>query len=571
MNSNFPFRLTVVAICFVILGFFIIAKLFLVQIVHHKDYASAALGEYTSEVNGLYDRGTIYFTQANGTLVPAATLNSRYKLVISPIDIGPEKREETYTALNTIMPIDRKAWDVSFTKPGDQYEVLADRVSIENKNAVMALKIRGVRFEDGKERFYPGAHMASQTLGFVGFKGDDLVGRYGLERRYNDVLSRTKGDLYVNFFAELFTNLHKTLFRDPHSEGDIVATIEPETQHALEMALGEVMIKWKTDQAGGIIVDPRTGDILAMAGIPDFDPSSYGSVKDIGVFQNPNIEDVYELGSIIKALTMAAGLDAGVITETTTYNDTGCMTLNTKKICNYDKVARHITPMQTVFDKSLNIGATFVMQQLGKDKFRDYFTKFGLTEKSGVDMPGEVNNIMSNLKSTREVEYATASFGQGIALTPVSAVRAFSPLANDGLLVSPRVVKSIVYSDGFVHEIPRPEPVQVIKPETAATVTRMLVRTVDSALLGGTLKLEHYAVAAKTGTAQMAREDGKGYYADRYLHSMFGYYPAYNPRFLVLVYGINPKGVDYSSQTMAVPFMNLAKFLLTYYDVAPDR
>ncbi len=571
MNSNFPLRLKFVAAAFVVLAFFIIAKLFLVQIVHHDDYASAAIGEYTSEVNGLFDRGTIYFTQANGTLVPAATLNSRYKLVISPIDIKPENRDSVYASLNAIVPIDRKAYDIGFTKPGDQYEVLADRVSTANKTAVMALKIKGVRFEDGKERFYPGTRMAAQTLGFVGFKGDELVGRYGLERQYNDVLSRSKGDLYVNFFAELFTNLHKTLFRDPHSEGDIVATIEPEAQHALETTLADVTAKWGTDKAGGIIIDPRTGDILAMAGTPNFDPGNYGSVKNIAVFQNPNVEDVYELGSIIKALTMAAGLDAGVITEETTYNDTGCMTLNTKKICNFDKVARNITPMQTILDKSLNMGATFIMQRLGKDTFREYFTKFGLTEKSGVDMPGEVNNIVTNLKSTREVEYATASFGQGIALTPVAAVRAFSPIANDGLLVSPRVVKSITYADGFVHEIPRPAPVQVLKPETAATVTRMLVHTVDTALLGGTLKLEHYAVAAKTGTAQMAREDGRGYYADQYLHSMFGYYPAYNPRFLVLVYGINPKGVDYSSQTMAVPFMNLAKFLLTYYDVAPDR
>ncbi len=571
MNSSFPLRLKIVAAAFIVLGFFIITKLFLVQIVHHDDYASAAIGEYTSQVNGLYDRGTIYFTQANGTLVPAATLNARYKLVISPIDIKPENRESTYAALNEIIPIDRKAYDVSFTKPGDQYEVLADRVSESLKTKIMDLKIKGVRFEDGKERFYPGGHMASQTLGFVGFKGDDLIGRYGLEREYNDVLSRSKGDLYVNFFAELFTNLHKTLFRDPHAEGDLIATIEPEAQHMLETTLGDVTAKWHTDSAGGIIIDPKTGDIIAMAGTPDFDPANYGSVKNIGVFQNPNVEDVYELGSVMKALTMAAGLDAGVITQNTTYNDTGCMKLNTKTICNFDKVARHTTTMQTIFDKSLNMGATFIMQQLGKDKFKDYFTKFGLMEKTGVDMPGEVNDIMTNLKSTREVEYATASFGQGIALTPVAAVRAFSALANEGAIVSPRVVKSISYPDGFIHTVPRPDPVQVIKPETAATVTRMLVQTVDTNLLGGTLKMEHYAVAAKTGTAQMAREDGKGYYADQYLHSMFGYYPAYNPRFLVLLYGINPKGVDYSSQTMAIPFMNLAKFLLTYYDVAPDR
>lgn len=571
MNSNFRIRLIIVTGAFVALALLIIAKLFFVQVIHHKDYASAAIGEYTSEVNGLFDRGTIYFTQKDGSLVPAATLNGRYKLVISPMDIKPAVRESVYTALNAIVPIERKEYDAGFTRENDQYEVLADRVSDEARTAITNLKLRGVRFEDSKERFYPGGAMAAQTLGFVGWKGDELIGRYGLEREYNDVLSRSKGDLYVNFFAELFTNLHKTLFRDPHSEGDLIATIEPEAQLALEKTLRDVMNKWQTDQVGGLVIDPKTGDVIAMAGFPTFDPGNYGSVKDIGVFKNANIEEVFELGSVIKALTMSAGLDAGVITPTTTYKDTGCMVLNTERICNFDKTARNTTSMQTVFDKSLNMGATFIMQRLGKETFRDYFEKFGLTEKTGVDMPGEVNNIVSNLESKREVEYATASFGQGIALTPIAAARAFSALANDGERVTPHIVKAIVYPDGFVHTVKHPDPVSVIKPETAATVTRMLVQTVDTALLDGTLKLEHYAVAAKTGTAQVARPDGRGYYPDIYLHSMFGYYPAYSPRFLVLLYGINPKGVSFSSQTMAVPFMNLAKFLLTYYDIAPDR
>ncbi len=571
MNSNFSLRLRIVSAALVVLVLCIVLKLFFVQIVHHKDYASEAMGEYTSEVNGLYDRGTIYFTQANGSFVPAATLNVRYRLIISPIDIKPELRDSVYTAINAIVPIEKAKYDVAVARPNDQYEIMADHLDVSVKDQVMALKLKGVRFEDNNERFYPGGHMASQTLGFVGFKGDDLVGRYGLERQYNDVLSREKGDLYVNFFAELFTNLHKTLFRDPHSEGDIIATIEPEVQATLETTLQNVMTKWQTREAGGIIIDPKTGDILAMASLPDFNPMSYGSVKNIGVFQNPNVESVFELGSVVKALTLAAGIDAGVITENSTYNDTGCMTLNTEHICNFDKVARHTTTMQTVFDKSLNMGATFVMQKLGKEKFKDYFVKYGLMEKTGVDMPGEVKDIMGNLESKREVEYATASFGQGIAMTPVAAVRAFSALANEGATVSPRVVKAIRYPDGYTHIIERPQPVQVIQPETAATITRMLVKTVDTSLMGGTLKFEHYAVAAKTGTAQMARENGAGYYPDQYLHSMFGYYPAYNPRFLVLLYGIDPKGVSFSFQTMAEPFMNLAKFLLAYYDVAPDR
>jgi cell division protein FtsI/penicillin-binding protein 2 len=335
--------------------------------------------------------------------------------------------------------------------------------------------------------------------------------------------------------------------------------------------LGDVSTAWHTDSAGGIIIDPQTGNILAMAGVPDFDPNNFGKVTDPSVFQNPNVERVYELGSVIKSLTMSSGLDGGAITTATTYNDPGCMNIDKEHICNFDKKPRGKTTMQTIFDQSLNMGATFIQEQLGKDQFRNYFYKFGLNQKTGVDMPDEVSDLISNLTSTREVEYATASFGQGIALTPVSAVEAFSAVANNGMRVSPRVAVAIQYPDGYMRTLPRPAPVQVIKPAVAQTVAKMLVTTVDTSLLGGTLKLPHYSVAAKTGTAQVANPDGGGYYANEYLHSMFGFYPASNPRFLVLLYIVNPKNVNYASQTLAKPFMNLAQYLLTYYDVAPDR
>ena len=571
MNSNFSFRLKWIIASVCLVALFIVTKLFLVQIVHHSQYSSEALGEYTSSGDDVFDRGTIYFTQKDGTLVPAATLQSVYKLVISPQDIKPSDRDTVYQSLAAIIPIDKPTYDAKVAKADDQYEVLADHLNQDTVDKIKALTLKGVRLEEQRERFYPGLTLGSQTLGFVGYTGDTLKGEYGLERTYNDALSRSKSDLYVNFFAELFTNLHKTFFRDPHAEGDIVTSIEPEVQHTLEATLKGVSDTWHTDSAGGIIIDPKTGDILAMAGNPDFDPNDFSSVKDPSTYQNPNVESVFELGSVIKALTLSAGLDAGVITPTTTYIDPGCRVINTEHVCNFDKLARGKTTMQTVFDKSLNLGATFVMEQLGKDRFRDYFYKFGLNQKTGVDMPDEVQSIVTNLQSTREVEYATASFGQGIALTPVAAVRAFSALANDGKTVYPRVADEIQYPDGFSQVIPHPDGVQVLKPESAATVTRMLVQTVDTNLLGGTLKFEHYSVAAKTGTAQIAEPNGKGYYPDRYLHSMFGYFPAYNPRFLVLLYGVNPKKVSFSSQTMAVPFMNLAKFLLTYYEVPPDR
>ena len=549
----------------------IFAKLFFVQILHHSEYVMEATNQYVAQGDGLFDRGTIYFTQKDGTLVPAATLITTYKLAVSPQDIKAGDRDAVYQALNAITPIDQTVYDQKIVKPNDQYEVLADHLTEDVANQIKALGDKGVILEQEKQRFYPGGTMASQTLGFVGYQGNTLVGQAGLEREYNDVLSRSESDLYVNFFAELFTNLHKTFFSDPHAQGDVITSIEPQVQHTLETTLQAVSTTWHTDSAGGIIIDPQTGNILAMAGFPDFDPNNFSKVTDPSVFQNPNIERVYELGSVIKSLTMSSGLDSGAITTATTYNDPGCMNLNKEHICNFDKMPRGTTTMQTIFDQSLNMGATFIQEKMGQVAFRNYFYKFGVNQKTGVDMPDEVSNIITNLTSNLDVDYATASYGQGIALTPVSAVEAFSAVANNGMRVSPRVAIAIQYPDGYTRTLPRPAPVQVVAPEVAQTVAKMLTKTVDTALLGGELKLTHYTVAAKTGTAQVANPNGGGYYANVYLHSMFGFYPASNPRFLTLLYIVNPKNVNYASQTLAKPFMDLAQFLLTYYDVAPDR
>lgn len=196
---------------------------------------------------------------------------------------------------------------------------------------------------------------------------------------------------------------------------------------------------------------------------------------------------------------------------------------------------------------------------------------YGIGEKTGIDLPNETYGLISNLDSPRDIEYANASFGQGIALTPMEAVRAFSVIANGGNLITPYLVKQIRYDNGFSKTTaPNIQKKNLIKKETSETISRMLVHVFES-YDSGSHKIEHYSIAAKTGTAQVAMENGKGYYTDRHLHSFFGYFPAYDPKFLVFLYVKNPKGVNYAAQTLIPPFMNITKFLLNYYDVPPDR
>lgn len=196
---------------------------------------------------------------------------------------------------------------------------------------------------------------------------------------------------------------------------------------------------------------------------------------------------------------------------------------------------------------------------------------YGIGQKTGIDLPNETSGLIKNLESPRDIEYANASFGQGIALTPVEAVRAFSVIANGGNMITPHLVKQIRYDDGSssIKDYPVASS-GIIKKETSITISRMLTHVFE-AYDAGTLKFDHYSVAAKTGTAQVAMENGKGYYPDRHTHSFFGYFPAYDPQFIVFMFLKNPKNVNYASQTLIPPFVNITKFLLNYYNVPPDR
>jgi cell division protein FtsI/penicillin-binding protein 2 len=308
-----------------------------------------------------------------------------------------------------------------------------------------------------------------------------------------------------------------------------------------------------------------------MTGLPDFDVNNFGEVSNIEYYKNPIVESVFEFGSVIKPLVMAAALDTGAVTPETTYVDKGVVVVNKKEIHNFDLKARGLASMQTVLDQSLNTGMVFVESKLGHTNMRNYMKSYGIGERTGVDLPNETYGLIKNLDSPRDIEYANAAFGQGIALTPIGAVRAFSSIANGGKLITPHLVKQIRYDGGLPKTLEYPIKKEgLIKKETSDTISRMLVHVFES-YDGGAHKFEHYSVATKTGTGQVAMDNGKGYYEDRHMHSFFGYFPAYEPKFLVFLFLKNPKQVKYASQTLIPPFVNITKFLMNYYDVPPDR
>ena len=570
MKSSFLFRTRIIFFCISIFALILITKLFLVQVVHSSSYSERADRQYATPSSNIFERGTIYFSRKDGQLVSAAMQTTGFKLTINPVKIIDE--ELAFEELSKILNLGRDEFLTKAGKENDPYEEIANHLSKEEADAISLLKIPGLFIYKEKWRFYPGTNLASQSLGFVAYKGDDLGGRYGLERQYDGELSRNKNNPYINFFAEVFSNINKTLFNDQSREGDVVTTIEPSVQSFLEKTLQNVKEKYKIDSIGGIIMNPQDGAIYALSNKPDFDLNNFSKVNSASIFANPLIESVYEFGSVVKPLIMAGALDTGVVTANTTYDDKGSVIVENKEIFNFDKKARGIVNMQEVLNQSLNTGMVFVYHKLGKEKLRDYMLSYGIKEKTGIDLPNETSGLVSNLiNSPRDIEYANAAFGQGIALTPIELIRALASLSNGGNLVVPHLVQKIKYDDGTEKDMKYNMQPTKISKATSEEITRMLVNVMDAYMKNKSTNLEHYSIAAKTGTAQVANNEAGGYYEDRHTHSFFGYFPAYNPRFIIFLFAINPKGVPYAAQTWSDSFLSITKFLINYYEISPDR
>lgn len=568
-TQSFIIRIRVLTLFVCLAAFVLIGRLYVVQIVYSDDYEKRAENQYVSQNYHNLNRGSIFFQDRNGNLISAATLKQDYIIYINPQRIVAP--EDLYLRLSSIIDIDK---DVFLRKAGRHdriYEEIAKRVNEENAEKIRKLGLAGVGLRKETYRYYPGDHMAGQTVGFMGFIEDDFSGRYGIERAYNKVLERRGREINVNFFAEVFSNINRLEnVSSEDGEGDVVLTIEPIVQAFFERIVESVSEKWGSNMTAGLIMEPKTGAIRALAVDPSFDLNNFQTEPDTSIFLNPLVQSSYEMGSIIKPLTLAIGLDSGVITPDSTYNDKGYVTLNNWTIRNHDRRARGITDMQTVLNQSLNTGAVEIVARIGNLPFVERLLSFGIGERTGIELPGEVKSNLRNLNNPRDVEYATASFGQGISLTPIATTRALSALGNGGYLPNPHVVDRIEYLSGKTEKTDISLGEQVISKKTSEDISRMLVKAVDTALLGGSLKIDGYSVAAKTGTAQIAKPEG-GYHDDKSLHTFFGYFPAYDPEFIIFLYTVEPQGVRFASDTLASPLMDTVRFLINYYHIPPDR
>ena len=461
-------------------------------------------------------------------------------------------------------------------KSNDPYEPIKDKVDKQEILELEKLKYKGVHWQAFQDRYYPLGELASQVIGFVGLNGGDekiKSGKYGLESYLNNNLKGETG--YIAGVKKALGSLVVPLSRviEAKKGQDIYLTVDYNIQLVLERELKKAMDKWSADGANGIVLNPQTGAVMAMATLPNFDPNAYNKVKNPASFLNSNIQLVFEPGSIFKPITMAAALDINVVSPDLKYFDAGEVKVGDHTIRNSTRQSWGEQTMAQVLEKSLNTGVIFALRRMPQGVWREYVNNFGFGEKTGISLSGEAKGDISNLKSGAEVDWLVSSFGQGVSVTPLAMVSAIAAIANGGELLKPYIVDEIVDNSKSIEKVVaqngRTVKRRVIKQSTSETLTQMLVGVVERGS-GRQAKIPGYSVAGKTGTAQVAASNAAGY-TDKTIHTFVGYSPAFNPSLVVLVKLDNPQGVEFSEATAAPVFKAVGEFILHYLNVPPDK
>lgn len=542
-------RINLIFILIVLFAAAIISRLVYYQIVKQELYRALAQGQQRSFQLIKGERGKIFF---NGGEILATNIKGKY-IFVSPEEV--KEKEKTARELSQIFNLEEELI-LEKIERDSLFEKIKSNLTEEEEQSLKEIDLPGVYLGEAVFRQYPQATMVSQIIGFF---GGEEKGQYGIEGYYDDFLEGKE-----------------KVFSSENSQGsnkgaDIFLTIDYNVQFIAEKLLATAKENLDIEAGQIIVLDPNTGKVLALAHFPEFDPNYYSEVDDFQIFQNGAVQKLFEPGSAFKPITMAAALDQGKVTPQTTYIDEGQVKIGKDTIYNYNNNVWGKQSMTEILEKSINTGAVFVEKQLGHDLFLQYMRAFGFFEQTGIDLQGEVSSENREFKKGYEINFATASFGQGIEMTPIQLVRAFCAIANGGELVKPYLAEKILRDGEIIETKPEISSNQVISPKTASQITAMMISVVENGF-GKGAKIPGYYIAGKTGTAQVSwssLEIDKEGYSDKTWQSFIGFFPAFEPEFVILVKLDNPK--TRTAEYSAVPiFKELAKYIIYYYQIPPD-
>ncbi len=544
----------------------IIARLVFLQIINGEVNKALANGQQKIFQSVSGQRGEIFLHDKDKLVLAADNQSYRY-CYLSPRII--KDKEKTIKLVAPILGIDENKLFSEVKNNNSLFLLLKKNISDSEEQEIVDLKLKGVNIGEGIIRHYPLNNLASDVLGFV---NNDNIGQYGVEGFWNNILSGKEGLQNIEYgpFGRFFQGDDIASMRG----ADIVLTIDKNIQEQAETLLADYQKKFEFSTGQIIVVSPKDGKILALADFPSFNPNQfeqYGN-QGVGIFQDKNIQALYEPGSTFKAITMAAALNEGKITPKTTYIDKGFVDIGRRHLTNYDQRVYGETTMTKVLEKSINTGAIFAESQIGHNVFVNYLKKFGIFEKTNIGLQGEVSSENKEFKKCWEVNFVTASYGQGIDLTPIQMARAYCAIANKGKMVQPYIVEGALEGRNIKTIRERTSSTQVISPDSAQTLTKMLISVVDNGY-GKPARVPGYYVAGKTGTSQIPYSSlglNQSGYSNKTWQSFIGFAPALDPKFVILVKLDNPK-TRTASESAIFLFQKLTKYILDYYQVLPDK
>lgn len=550
----------------VVVTVLVVARFFQLSVIDHQKALAEAKNQYGIKQVIEAKRGEIAMQDIKGGPDYPVALNIDSFMVVA----DPFLIHEPMTMVKLLAePLEMPESEL-FPKLTDKHKrfvILKKRLVKEKAEAVEKLNLKGVTVQTVPVRYYPESTLGAHVIGFVNAEGE---GKYGIEGFFDEDLKGYDGSLVGEKDAKLRI-IAEGETAEPRDGTDFVLTIDHNIQYIVETKLKEAVKKFEAESGSIIVLDPKTGAILALANEPSYDLNNYNTVpaSEQHVFVNNAVSNTWEPGSIFKTFTLSAGIDLGLF-EPETKLDLGCFVkVNGFEIRNAeDKCYNHPTIIH-VLTESINLGSIWAADKIGNDNFSTYVADFGFGSKTGIELNPESGGKVLEARKWRDVNRATISFGQGISVTPLQMVAGYAAIANSGKLMHPYVVAKRIESTGREIKTTPREVRQVIKPETAAKVTTLLEHVVTEGH-GKRAAVAGYNVAGKTGTAQIVGTDGK-YEENQHIGAFAGFFPSNEPRFAMLVKLDKPKAVEFAESSAAPTFGEIAKWLLNYAKVPPTE
>ncbi|MFI5241090.1 MAG: peptidoglycan D,D-transpeptidase FtsI family protein [Microgenomates group bacterium] len=566
-------KIKFLSLVFFLCLFALVVRLGYWQVVKGKELSEQAKSQYKSSKVLTAPRGNILASDGSFWAVRSESWQpfaNPQEIEEAPNEIAnkiaPFFVENTDDKQSLLNEIDRLAELLG--KEDSLWVPLGREIDNDTKRNIESLKIHGIGFDPGESRFYPEASTAAQLLGFVGKDEEGAnMGYFGIEGYYNLALSGKSGFIggEVDAIGAPIL-LGKGREVTSISGTDLVTSVDKRIQLTISQKLKEGIEKYGAKAGTVIVMNPTNGQIMAMESYPSYDPKKYWDYGDT-YFKNPAISDSFEPGSVFKVLVMAAGLDAGVVEPDTTCDICSApLRIDKYLIETWNREYHADATMVDVIVHSDNVGMTFVGQKLGADKLYEYLDKFGIGSTTGIDLQGEASPQLRKKGTWSVVDLATATFGQGIATTPIQMIRAVGAIANKGVLVTPKVVEKIK-GDGWENTNKANSEKRVISPEASAKITAMMAEAARHGESQWT-NLKGFKVAGKTGTAQIPIA---GHYdAEKTNASFVGFAPYDKPKFVMLVILNEPQTSQWASETAAPLWYSIAKDIFPYLGIQPE-